>query len=273
MIFIGNTTAYALQLKTPSNTAVENEMINRMANYQTTYSFYNLEHFHFTLKLRSAIIQAAKELLASKAEFTVFEDSKCNARYWILTRTGGFQLRNGVQPSNAIHDIFVNGKQYGFECATAIVIIFYKAVLQVFGNSLFDRLYQGIYLRDWRSDEDLPIVTTRGNDYLPGDCVYFNNPEFDPNKSYWRGENAIDLGNGTFYGHGVGIKTSEEMIEALNKRRKPYATQSAYLLSQVTRLDDRYLFQFSPRSTEEPLPRFLAANEIVGKIGQVTFYL
>lgn len=39
-----------------------------------------------------------------------------------MTDEGGFLLRSGVTPASAIRDIFRNGRQYGFECATAIVI-------------------------------------------------------------------------------------------------------------------------------------------------------
>ncbi|MBO1915271.1 hypothetical protein J4G37_61890, partial [Microvirga sp. 3-52] len=51
----------------------------------------------------------------------------------------------------------------------------------------------------------------------------------------WRGENAVDLGDGTFFGHGVGIQTDEEMIRILNKSRKRESTQSAYLTNIVAR--------------------------------------
>ncbi|MFV2050776.1 protein-glutamine gamma-glutamyltransferase, partial [Metabacillus sp. YM-086] len=116
----------------------------------------------------------------------------------------------------------------------------------------------------------LPIYTRRGNDYLPGDCLYFDNPQFNPKTPQWRGENVIDLGNDLYFGHGIGIKTADGIIESLNKRRKAYATESAYLLSQVTRLDNRYLYQFS--NTRAQIPTFLASKTIVSKLGSATFY-
>ena len=56
-------------------------------------------------------------------------------------------------------------------------------------------------------------------DYLPGDCRYFNNPDVDPLTPEWQGENAIDLSGGMYYGHGIGIKTADKIIEILNHNR------------------------------------------------------
>ncbi|KKI89944.1 hypothetical protein WQ54_22655 [Bacillus sp. SA1-12] len=273
MIYIGNRLVQENQLKTSSFSEEEREMIKRMDRFQVRYSFLNYDHFKFVLHLRSAIIQASRDLLASKAKFTTFEKSRCNERYWRLTAQGGFLLRSGVRPSDAITDIFQNGIKYGFECATAIVIVFYKAVLDSINRSQFNRIYQGMYLRDWQSDDDLPIHTRRGNDFLPGDCLYFNNPQFDPKKPQWRGENVIDLSKGLYYAHGIGIKTAEGVIESLNKRRHPYATVSAYLLSQVTRLDDYYLYQFdNDRHQQGNVPRFISQKKLVGRIGTHVYY-
>jgi protein-glutamine gamma-glutamyltransferase len=272
MIFIGASMINGNQLKGAHLTEEKNETIDRMNQYQVRYSFYNLEHLQFELHLRQATIQASRDLFASKAKFRTFDKAMCNERFWRLTDQGGFRLKYGHRPSDALLDIFQNGTLYGFECATAVVIIFYKAVLDSINVEQFNRIYQGMYLRDWQTDEDLPIYTRRGNDFLPGDCLYFNNPQFDPNKPQWRGENVIDLGNGLYFGHGIGIKTAEGMIESLNKKRKPYATESAYLLSQVTRLDDHYLFQFSNGNHQRShTPNFIAENKVVGRIGQYSF--
>ncbi|MFD2215825.1 protein-glutamine gamma-glutamyltransferase [Metabacillus endolithicus] len=273
MIIIGNREVNGNELKSSAFKTEQIEMIDKMDRYQESYSFMNNQHFQFTLQIRYATIQAARHLLASKAKFTTFERAHCNERFWNLTEQGGFKLKQGMNPADAINDIFQNGVEYGFECATAMVIIFYKAVLDSINNAQFNRIYQGIYLRDWQSDNDLPIYTRRGNDYLPGDCLYFDNPQFNPKTPQWRGENVIDLGNDLYFGHGIGIKTAEGIIESLNKRRKAYATESAYLLSQVTRLDNRYLYQFSNNAqSRAQIPTFLASKTIVSKIGSATFY-
>ncbi|MGM7722620.1 protein-glutamine gamma-glutamyltransferase [Metabacillus sp. Hm71] len=273
MIYIGNNFVQENQLHTSTLSEEEREMIDRMGRYPIKYTFLNNDHFLFVLHLRSSIIKASRDLFASEARFTTFENARCNERYWRLTVQGGFKLRDGIRPSDAINDIFQNGAKYGFECATAIVIIFYKAVLDSINRTQFDRIYQGMYLRDWQSDDDLPIYTRRGNDFIPGDCLYFNNPQFDPKRPQWRGENVIDLSKGLYFAHGIGIKTAEGVIEALNKRRYPNATISAYLLSQVTRIDDYYLYQFANDSHRQGnVPRFISLKKIVGRIGTHLYY-
>ena len=96
---------------------------------------------------------------------------------------------------------------------------------------------------NWQSlDKDLGIYLLRNPaDYIPGDCRYFKNPDVNPLTPEWQGENAIDLGNGTYYGHGIGIKTAEEIIDALNSRRISEDSVSAYLMTSVTLLSFKYL--------------------------------
>ena len=85
----------------------------------------------------------------SNVQFAVFKNSHCNPQYWLLTSAGGFLLRHGVKPSDAIQDIYLNSSQYAFECATAMIIIYYHAVLTLIGENLFNQLFQGIYLYSW----------------------------------------------------------------------------------------------------------------------------
>jgi protein-glutamine gamma-glutamyltransferase len=127
------------------------------------------------------------------------------------------------------------------------VIIYYKALVDIFPEEKFNYLFQGIYLMNWEHlDSDLGIRHYQStSDVLPGDCLYFKNPDVNPITPQWQGENVIDLGNGTYYGHGIGIRDAEGVIEALNRQRRSDATQSAYLLGSVTRpafklLADKY---------------------------------
>ena len=141
-----------------------------------------------------------------------------------------------------------------------------KLFLRRIDLNQFNQLYQGMILYDWHFDDDLSLYTRRGNDYLPGDCLYFKNPDFNPETPQWRGENAISLGNGLYYGHGIGIKDANGIIEALHKKRRPGATESAFLLSQVTRLDSNFLYNFSSIENRG-IPAFLQENNIVARIG------
>ncbi|MCZ0756309.1 protein-glutamine gamma-glutamyltransferase [Anoxybacillus sp. J5B_2022] len=187
------------------------------------YTYENEQQLQFELILRERILHTAIQLAKSKARFTIFRFSKCNEQYWQRNRLGGFELKQGIAPSAAINDIFANSQLYAFECATAIVIVFYKAVLDTIKIEIFDQLFADLLLYDWHTDQDLKIKTKNGDDYIPGDCLYFKNPDIDPSMPQWQGENTIYLGDELYYGHGIGIKTKEEVIAALNKRRKPAA--------------------------------------------------
>lgn len=51
-----------------------------------------------------------------------------------------------------------------------------------------------------------------GGDLVPGDLVYFKNPQVNPATIEWQGENTIYLGNFFFYGHGVGVKQKKKLF-------------------------------------------------------------
>lgn len=220
------------------------EMLELMVKYREVYAYESMQQLHFELIMRQNTMNAAHDLLKSKAKFATFAKSYCNEEFWNLSERGAFLLKNGRKPSDAINDIFANGTKYAFECATAIVIVFYKATLDSIGEKAFNYLFQGIVLYDWHYDKDLGIHTRKGNDFIPGDCLYFNNPQFDPKTPQWRGENTIYLGRDMYYGHGIGIRTANGIIQALNKYREEGATETAYLKQQVTRPDYRYLSHY-----------------------------
>lgn len=212
---------------------------------------------NFEQRMRKAIVNSALALNRSRMAFRVFRKSKCNEAYWERTREGGFLLRRDASPAAAIRDIFNNGSQYGTECATAMVIVYYGAVLEIFPEQLFNRLFSQIYLMNWgHLDSDIGIRSySRVPEFLPGDCMYFKNPDVDPTTPEWQGENVIDLGNGTYYGHGIGIQNAEGIIRALNSHRISGSTTSAYLLDSAKRPDfrnlERKLNNFSPRAVDE----------------------
>ena len=216
-----------------SNT--QNMIVKLMLESPLVYEYQTLEDLSFELKLRENITLSAQMMYRSGAQFAVFENSRCNPRYWLLTNVGGFQLKQDVKPSEAILDIFRNGSHYAFECAGAMLIIYYHAALNLIGEFSFNQLFSNIYIYSWNSDPDLGLGSSYLDVFLPGDIVYFNNPDFDPRGPNWRGENAVVLGNGLYFGHGPGIVRAEQIIKGLNGLRKPRAKQSAYLMNIVVR--------------------------------------
>jgi protein-glutamine gamma-glutamyltransferase len=224
---------------------IENTIIQQMQNAPVFYSYNSGHELLFELKVRKNIIQSAKEMNNSQAVFTTFEYARCNPRYWQLTKAGGFLLRPDVRPADAIMDIYRNSSLYAFECATAIPIIYYHAILNSIGSYLFNLLFQNLYLYSWHTDTDLGIVTFYSNHFLPGDVLYVNNPDFDRRTPHFRGVNAVVLNDGRLFGHGFNIRTSEEMIRILNEKRAPGSLRSAYITKLVTRPSFKYLFRLA----------------------------
>lgn len=231
----------------------------RRSPYMFNYS--SLDHLRFEMLLRAAIVQAAIDLDKSGADFATFEFARCNDRYWRLTPRGGFQLKEGVRPSDAIRDIYRNGPMYAFECATAIPIIYYKAVLEVLGEEPFNRLFQNLLLYSWNYDSDLGLIQERVSPEraFPGDVLYFDNPDFHPRAPEWQGVNVVMIDDNLFFGHGVGITTGEDIIRGLNMRRRPFSFRSAYLMDLIVYPDFAYLSRFMPR----PSPTAGADHEAV----------
>ena len=243
-----------------------------MAGNQEVYAFRTAGELSFDLNLRIHIITCSLELFQSGLQFRTFQESYCNPEFWQRTPLGGFQLLPNISPSVAVRDIFKNGKKYGTECATAMIIIFYKALLALYDDETFNRLFANLLLYTWDYDRDLKLVTKTGGDIVPGDLVYFKNPQVNPASIEWQGENAIYLGNFFFYGHGVGVKTKEQIIYLLNERRIPYAFVSAYLTDFITRIDSRLMSHYTSPNTLQTIFKFVPIRDdaIVATVGHTT---
>lgn len=211
--------------------------------------------------MRANIVKAAYALNDSGAGFADFKNSRCNERFWILTDQGGFQLRNSVTPADGIRDIFANGHQYAFECATATVIVLYKGVLDSIEEPVFNRLFADLLLYDWHYDPDLHLLQEQGSSQaLPGDVLYFANPDHDPQRPEWQGENVVKVGPDLYYGHGIGIESAEAIIDALNQTRGPNATRSAYLTNAYYHPDFSYFYPFAAGNSSLGNPQLRERN-------------
>ncbi|MET3697807.1 protein-glutamine gamma-glutamyltransferase [Bacillus oleivorans] len=224
---------------------IESSILQRLQQDFRIHPYQSIDELRFELEMRKNIILSARAMSQGRSQFVSFAKSYCNPRYWRLTEMGGFRLRPGVRPSVAIEDIFRNSSLYGFECATAIMIIYYRAVLKSIGRNLFDRYFANLYLYSWIEDQDLGLRTYYTYHFIPGDVVYFENPEFHPETPWWRGESAVVLENGTFFGHGVGIGTAEQMLQHLNKARAPWSTIPPFLRDSVLRPSFKHLFRIA----------------------------
>ena len=218
--------------------SIERVIISILASSSARYSYDSLDQLKFELRLRKEIIAASYELDQSGLNFAIFRKTKCNPAYWNRAEDGGFVLKEDVKPSNAILDIFKNGSQYSTECATAMIIVYYRALLNVYSESLFNKSFSKIKLMNWHQIDSLLREVgqmKKREDYLPGDRRYFKNPDVNPLTPEWQGENAIDLGNGLYYGHGMGIHKADMIIQLLNKNRSEDADESAKLVDSSGR--------------------------------------
>lgn len=210
--------------------------------------FRSPDALEFERKMRDGIVESAEALNASGVDFATFDESRCNPQFWTLTNNGGLQLRPSISSTIGIRDIFQNGHLYAFECATAMVVVLYKATIGAIGEQAFNRYFRDLYLWDWNYDDNLRLITTYyKDDMFRGDVVYFKNPDHAPEKPEWQGENAIKLDNGLYYGHGIGITTAKGIIDSLNQERVPGSNTSAYFTDEALHPDFEYLQQLSMR--------------------------
>ncbi|MBN2981857.1 protein-glutamine gamma-glutamyltransferase [Cohnella algarum] len=246
--------------------ALEREIVRQKERSATVYRYASAEALLFELMMRSAIVAEAQALNESGVGFASFEKSRCNERYWTRNEMGGFRLRDGVTPAEGLRDIFVNGPAYAFECATAIVIVLYKAILDMKGDAIFNAYFPNLLLYDWHYDNDLRFIRNDGEESFPGDVLYFRNPDHDPDRPEWQGENVVKLGDDLYYGHGVGIGSAETMISALNRARRPGSDVSAYMEDLVLLPDFEYIRRLNAR-TGRRTGRNDRPDPIVARIG------
>lgn len=232
------------QLHTLQLSTFRKNIITKKEQSSVVYGYSSLAALEFELDIRSNIVAAARALEVSGARFANFDNSKCGRKYWIRTMEGGFQLKEDVLPSVGIQDIFQNGELYAFECATAIVIILYKSIISTLGEKAFNTNFRNLLLWDWNYDRNLRLTTVLDNkEAYAGDVLYFTNPDYNPNTPEWQGENVIMLDNDLYFGHGIGITLSNNIISTLNKFRKPGSSKSAYLSDEVIHSEFEHLHQ------------------------------
>ena len=224
--------------------SIERKIIRILASSSARYSYDSLEQLKFELQLRREIIAASYGLDKSGMDFAIFRKTRCNPVYWRRAEDGGFVLKENVNPSDAILDIFQNGSLYSSECAAAMMIVYYRALLSVYQENLFNKTFPEIRLMNWHQIDSLLREVgqmKKREDYLPGDRRYFVNPDVNPLTPEWQGENVIDLGNGLYYGHGLGIHNPDMIIQLLNKNRSEDADESARLVDSAGRPDFKRL--------------------------------
>ncbi|WP_174615862.1 protein-glutamine gamma-glutamyltransferase [Virgibacillus ihumii] len=221
------------------------QILKELDNSLTVYRYSTFQNLETTILIREHIMDAAKKLNNSHVSFATFENTRANTVFWAVTEQGGLHLKKGVKPSAAISDIFKNGYEYAFECATAMIIIYYYALLQYLGTETFNNYFQNLYLYSWFTDSDLVLKIVTDTDPIPGDVIYFDNP--DNLEPQWQGENAVYLGDGLYYGHGMGILSAKEMIKRLNTLGES-DKEDAHMLDSIVRPSFRHWISLTQRN-------------------------
>lgn len=217
----------------------------KMIDSNEKYFYKSSELLNFELDFRYQLTHKSRVLYDSNFGFAVFRNVTVNENFWSITSNGGMRLRSDVSAYDAILDIVNNSYQYSTECATAMVIVYYLALTNMYTKEVFDKNFDNITLMNWHNIH--PLLREVGfmnkqKDYLAGDRQYFDNPDVSPRTTQWQGENVINLGDGTYYGHGIGIQYADGFIDTLNVRRKTNPTESAFLMDLCGRPNFEKLF-------------------------------
>ncbi|MCC7382125.1 MAG: hypothetical protein IT384_09860 [Deltaproteobacteria bacterium] len=209
-------------------------------------------------KVAQAMIEASYKMSGSGISFALIKNHKANPELWTVGAGGVLTPKPGVKPSEAVADMLKNGNLYGFECATGLVVVYYQAMLDLIGPKDFDRIAADLRIGPWVTEDDLDrLMVTRypqegwsdkelGDHRLtPGHYYYFKNWDVtdEARARGWQGENVIYLGEGKFYGHGIGLGDAEMFISKLRAEAKPdgktpsLANIEAYLATDALKLD------------------------------------
>lgn len=143
------------------------------------------------LAISTALVNASHDMAQAGHSFAGFEQTTFSERYWEPNgENATFELKEGVSPSEAVQDIFANPGNYQFECATAIVITQYKAMLDSLGPQTFDQICGDLKIGPWKNEGHLEDARLHLGDsggraspqfaagLKPGDYTYFKNWAF-----------------------------------------------------------------------------------------------
>ena len=209
------------------------------------------------LAFRAHVVHAAKALAAGGASFAGSADGdKVNKDLWTMGFGGRIQVRKFMpdgsigKPADALRDIFTNGRAYGFECATAMMVIYHKAILDHVGDKAFNEMFsepkQLAFFR-WSIEDDdfldVKKLVHKPMPLQPGSHYYYTNPDASAENSAFGGENVLYLGAGEFYAHGIVgssgtyIVSEKDIMDTLSALRRHGATTAPSRVAMAMWLD------------------------------------
>ncbi len=208
-------------------------------------------------KVAKAIVDASYKLSQSSIGFELIKNHRANPDFWDVGAGGVLTPKAGVNPSDAVADILNNSSKYGFECATGLVVVYYEAALDLLGPKDFDRVMKDLRIGPWVMEGDLDThygtskPNPSGSTYdelpkdhavVPGAYYYFKNWDVTPDAKArgWQGENVIYLGEGKYYGHGIGLGEADMFVSKLASEMEA-GGKTPSLLNLTARISTNFL--------------------------------
>ncbi len=117
-------------------------------------------------------------------------------------------------------------------------IVYFITLIEIFPEHVFNSMFPTIILmnlHDIARELRETGYVQQATGFIPSGRLYFGKPDVDPKTPEWQGENVIDLGNGPYYGHGIGIHVADGFKSALNENRRAGAGKTAYLMDSAGR--------------------------------------
>jgi protein-glutamine gamma-glutamyltransferase len=241
------------------------------ADGRVRYEFIGDQNYR-EIQMRTHMLEGAQTISAASAagrgpgfnRNSTLSENQINTDFWEINRdpsrgwVGALRVKDGVDPSAAIDDVFQNPNKYAFDCALMSNLIGVRAVRMTLGDGDFNASHRGLMALGWnvwrngsfgtefaggsgRSDEAGPPA------FRPGDAGYISNPDYHRNDPSDIGENVIYVGRNErgerlFFGTNS-IMTEREWIDLLNGRRDTAANLghipvSAFTTSRLIRWDN-----------------------------------
>ena len=209
------------------------------------------------IAFRAHVVTAAKGLASSGASFAgSAAGDRVNKELWTMGFGGRMQVRKFMpdgtigKPSEALRDIFSNGRAYGFECATAMMVIYHKAILDHVGDDAFNAMFtepKHLAFFRWSIEDDdfldVKKLVHKPTPLLPGSHYYYTNPDASPENSAFGGENVLYLGNDEFYAHGIVgsggtyLVSEKDITDTLSALRRPGSTTAPSRVAMAMWID------------------------------------
>lgn len=211
------------------------------------------------VRVGAAVVSACLEMHQAHHEFAIAPLQRFSGAYWRrdgrLQHHATFHLRPGVKASAALNDVFRNPDGYRFECATALVLVYYRAIQKLIGERDFDRIMGDLKVGPWEYEPDLarfllssgkgdrPATPERARQLKYGEYTYTKNWAV----SWWgwakgcQGQNQIRLDDDLYYAHSYALVGQGDIVARENGARVIGAKTSASMTDAQTRLDPKLL--------------------------------